>query len=311
MDGENSERRETSGESTAECPADAAGESSVASTSSPDHPRSLLARRLAADAQVLESDAFLQDIFVRLGAIIDDLADVRWAARGPRVIAAAVRALASEQARFDAAQLRVLHDVETRDDVVPRVRSGVSRAAAFLRGNGADAARAARDAAAARLVCGESPDLAEVGTAYTAGEISRAHLDVAVRTCVKLGAAARNALMPVQDPQTAEVTERRCVELVDAGLAEQARRFSVPEFARIDERLVQNLNPPEPGDAHRRRYLLLSRLADGSVRGPFAFGPAQAPTLAAVLAALAGPGPGPAPPADPGAAGSRSAPRRP
>jgi hypothetical protein len=57
-----------------------------------------------------------------------------------------------------------------------------------------------------------------------------------VRTCEKLGAAARNALMPVQDPQTAEVTERRCVELVDAALAEQARRFSVPEFARIAER---------------------------------------------------------------------------
>jgi hypothetical protein len=119
-----------------------------------------------------------------------------------------------------------------------------------------------------------------------------------VRTCEKLGAAARNALMPVQDPQTAEVTERRCVELVDATLAEQARLFSVPEFARIAERLVQNLNPPEPGDAHRRRYLLLSRLADGSVRGRFAFGPAQALTLTAVLAALAGPRPGTAVDAD-------------
>src|SRR4051794_36731434 len=250
MDGESSERRETSRESTAEFPADAAGGSSLASPSSPHHPRSLLACRLAADARGLESDAFLQDIFVRLGAIIDYRAGVRWAARGPRVIAAAVRALASEQARFDAAQLRVLHDVETRDDVVPRVRSGVSRAAAFLRGNGADAARAARDAAAARLVCGESADLAETGAAYAAGEISRAHLDVAVRSHEKLGAAARNALMPVQDPRTGEVSERRCMELFDATLAEQARRFSVPEFTRIAERLVQNLNPPEPGDAH-------------------------------------------------------------
>jgi Domain of unknown function (DUF222) len=61
---------------------------------------------------------------------------------------------------------------------------------------------------------------------------------------------------------------------------------------------VQNLNPPEPGDAHRRRYLLLSRLADGSVRGRFAFGPAQALTLTAVLAALAGPRPGTAVDAD-------------
>jgi hypothetical protein len=251
-----------------------------------------LASRRAADAEALESDGFLQDIFMRLSAVMDDLADVRWRALGPRVVAAAVRELASQHARFGAAQLRVLHDVETRDDVVPRVRSGVSRAATFLRGTGADATRAARDAAAARLSCGEGADLAEIGAAHAAGEISRAHLDVAVRTHERLGAATRNALMPIQDPQTAEVIERRCVELVDATLAEQARRFGVPEFTRIADRLVQNLNPPEPGDAHRRRYLHLSRLADGSVRGRFAFGPAQALTLTAVLAALAGPRPG-------------------
>jgi hypothetical protein len=298
MDGENGQRQETSAESTAESPADPGRESSATSTSSPEHSISLLALRRAADAQELESDAFLQDLFVRLSAVIDDMVDVRWAARGPRVVAAAARTLACHGARLDAAQLRVLHDIETRDDVVPRVRSGVSRAAAFLRGTGTDAIHAARDAAAARLACGESADLPEVGAAYAGGEISRAHLDVAVRTYERLGAATRNALMPVQDPRTAEVTERRCVELVDATLAEQARRFSVPEFTRIAEHLVQNLNPPEPGDAHRRRYLHLSRLADGSVRGRFAFGPAQALTLTAVLAALAGPRPGMAVDAD-------------
>ena len=104
--------------------------------------------------------------------------------------------------------------------------------------------------------------------------------------------------MPVADPETGEVAERRCIDLVDATLADQARRFSVPEFTRIADRLVQNLNPPEPGDAHRRRYLHLSRLADGSVRGRFAFGPAQALTLTAVLAALAEPRPGRAVDAD-------------
>jgi hypothetical protein len=73
---------------------------------------------------------------------------------------------------------------------------------------------------------------------------------------------------------------------------------SVPEFARLAERIVEDLDPPDPKDAHSRRYLYLSKLADGSVRGRFACGPAQALTLTAVLAALAGPQPGKAVDAD-------------
>ncbi len=60
----------------------------------------------------------------------------------------------------------------------------------------------------------------------------------------------------------------------------------------------QDLDPPRPGDAHRRRYLHLSRLPDGSLLGRFACGPAQALTLTTVLAALAGPRPGKAIDAD-------------
>ncbi len=59
-----------------------------------------------------------------------------------------------------------------------------------------------------------------------------------------------------------------------------------------------DLDPPRPGDAHRRRYLHLSRLPDGSLLGRFACGPAQALTLTTVLAALAGPRPGKAIDAD-------------
>ena len=56
--------------------------------------------------------------------------------------------------------------------------------------------------------------------------------------------------------------------------------------------------PANPEDAHRRRYLYLSKVADGSIRGRFACGPAQALTLTAVLAALGGPQPGKAVDAD-------------
>ena len=63
-----------------------------------------------------------------------------------------------EQARLDAAYLRLLAEVEGREDVVPRVRGGSSRAAAFARASlGLDPRRAGRDADAARLTAGGDP----------------------------------------------------------------------------------------------------------------------------------------------------------
>ena len=100
----------------------------------PTRSLSILAARAAADAEALESDPFLHDLFSRMSALLDELADVRWAPRGPHVVAAAARRFLQQQARLDAHLLRLLHEVEIREDVVPRVRTGVSRSAAFLRG---------------------------------------------------------------------------------------------------------------------------------------------------------------------------------
>ena len=141
-------------------------------------------------------------------------------------------------------------------------------------------------------------DLAGIGAAYAAGEITRAHLDVAVGVHRRLHASVREQVMPVTDPVTGEVRDERCIRVVDAALAEHARGYTVPEFTRIADRIVQDLDPPRPGDAHRRRYLHLSRLPDGSLLGRFACGPAQALTLTTILAALAGPRPGKAIDAD-------------
>ena len=84
-------------------------------------------------APTLEEDAYLAEVFARLHEVIGEVAETRWAARGPRLVAAAVRVLAREQARLDAAYLGLLGEVEGREDVVPRVRGGSSRAAAFAR----------------------------------------------------------------------------------------------------------------------------------------------------------------------------------
>jgi hypothetical protein len=253
--------------------------------------------REAADAQALASDAFLTEALDLLDAALDILADIRWSTRGPGVLAAGARAVARRQARLDAAALRLVGDVDAREDVVPRAKPKTAGAAFLRTALGLDRHRAGREADTARLVTGQRPDLAAVGAAYAAGQISRGHLDVAASVHRRLG-KARETLMPVADPDTGQVSDRRTIEVVDAVLAGYARAFSVPELARIGDRLIEQLNPPSPDGAHQRRYLHLSPLADGSLYGTFFCGPAQALQLRAIVAALAAPSPGKAVDAD-------------
>jgi hypothetical protein len=74
------------------------------------HAAALAARqgREAGDAEALAGDAYLADALARLRAAVSDLAATRWSARGPGMLAAAARALAREQARLDAAMLRLV-----------------------------------------------------------------------------------------------------------------------------------------------------------------------------------------------------------
>src|SRR3954468_18381857 len=220
------------------------------------------------------------------GAVHSDLAETRWSARGPGVLAAALRALASEQARLDAAMLGLVGDVDGRDDVIPRVKPKTAGATFLRTALGLDNLKAGREAGTARLVTGQHPDLAAVGAAYAAGQISRGHLDIAASVHHRLG-AVRETPMPVADPDTGEVSDQRTIEVVDAALAGYARAFSVPELARIGDRIIEQLNPPHPDGAHQRRYLHLSPLADGSLSGTFFCGPAQALKLTSIIAALA------------------------
>ncbi|MGZ4611851.1 MAG: DUF222 domain-containing protein [Kineosporiaceae bacterium] len=108
----------------------------------------------------------------------------------------------------------------------------------------------------------------------------------------------RDALVPVADPVTGEEREQRCIRVVDAVLARQARALTVPEAKRAADRLIEHLDPPSPEGAHEGRYLHLSHLPGGSLRGTFACGPAQALAFEAVIAAGAAPSPGSAVDAD-------------
>src|SRR3954454_24759381 len=182
------------------------------------------AAREAADAEVLASDAFLVEVLDRLHAAISDLAGARWAARAPAVWAAGLRALAREQARLDAAKLALVGDVDGRDDVVPRAKPTTAGATCLRTALGVDRHHAGREAGTARLIAGDRADLAAVGAAYAAGQISRAHLDIAASVHRRLG-AVRERLIPVTDEATGEVAEERTIQAVDAALAGYARAF--------------------------------------------------------------------------------------
>src|SRR3954470_5493444 len=108
------------------------------------------AARVAADDETLAGDPYLDDAFARLQAAVTDLADTRWSARGGAVPTAALRALTREQSRLDAATLRLIADVDARDDVVPRAKP---------KSAGVERREASREAEVARLVTGEHPDL--------------------------------------------------------------------------------------------------------------------------------------------------------
>src|SRR3954471_23717043 len=88
--------------------------------------------RAAADAEVLRGDAYLDDVLARLHRVISDLAEVRWATRGPETVRAGLRMISSEQARLDAARLALIAGVDDRDDVVPKAKPKTA-GAAFLR----------------------------------------------------------------------------------------------------------------------------------------------------------------------------------
>src|SRR3954469_3487005 len=211
-------------------------------------------------------------------------------------------------AQVESGRLAVLAAIDTRDDVVRRTRG--SQAAAFgQHALGLPRGQAHRDARDAGLLA-QGGDLQELGSAYADGALSRAHVDVATRTHHALGAAARDAVVPVADLRAmaaelgptgaaleallAAVNDEgiRQIRVVDAVLAHHARRLSVPEFDVLARRIVDHLNPPSDQRAHEQRFLHMSSAFDGSWVGKFSCGAAQGAVLKAALSALSAPRPG-------------------
>src|SRR3954454_5398510 len=243
-------------------------------------------------------------------AVADGLAELA-ALRHSALAPEDVRALGELWERFTAqvasGRLGVLAAMDARDDVIPKARVGDAGAVFGSHVLGQRRGTARRDALWAGLLRPEVGDLPAVGAAYAAGDITPAHVEVAVRTHKQVGAAARGALVecatpdPDRDGQLraalaglsdAFTARARQIRIVDAMLAHYARRHTVTELEAIAARIVAEVNPPTDKSAHERRYLYMSQLPDGTWVGRFSCGPAQGLVIKRAIAAGSAPRPG-------------------
>ena len=120
-----------------------------------------------------------------------------------------------------------------------------------------DPRAAAADVRAARALTGPDATLPAVGAALAAGDITRAHADVAVRTVARMPARLFTTPVP-DDPDTtpgqveaadADRPVRTGLQVADTWLAEQARTFPVASTQRLADALVAVLDPD-----HAARY---------------------------------------------------------
>src|SRR4051794_35931976 len=135
-----------------------------------------------------------------VAAGLADLAALRHSALAPDDI----RALGELWERFTgqvaSARLGVLAAIDARDDVIGKARVGDASAVFGAHVLGQRRGTARRDARWAGLLRAEVGDLPAVGAAYAAGDISPAHVEVAVRCHKELGAAVREELVECRIP---------------------------------------------------------------------------------------------------------------
>ncbi|WP_088319841.1 HNH endonuclease signature motif containing protein [Kineosporia sp. R_H_3] len=203
------------------------------------------------------------------------------------VVEAFTRAMASAEA----ARLAVIKVLDERPEAVPGASEG-KVAAAFLTGRlNIDPGRANADARAAHALDADSGSLPQVGAALAAGEITREHADACVRAVARLPKRLRVVLL--EDEATGEL--KSGMEIADAFLAEQCRRFPVRAIHRLVDELVRVLDPDREEDfdedAHLRRGLSLVKDSTGMGSLRMTLTPADTAVLSAMLSAAGKPRP--------------------
>jgi len=151
-------------------------------------------------------------------------ADLREAVREGHAVTGAV----------ESAWLGLVAGLDARPDVVPGARPGRVAATFLVHGLRVAAGKAATDVAGAHALDPEGGVLPGLATAFAAGEVSRAHVDVAVRVMRRLPS---HLLTRVDEHGTSNA------ERLDAFLTEQSRVLAPPVTDRLAARVLDHLDP--------------------------------------------------------------------
>ncbi|MBI4941516.1 MAG: DUF222 domain-containing protein, partial [Actinobacteria bacterium] len=221
-------------------------------------------------------------------AMVLEASRCAWSLSGDEV-RGVVEDVSRAMASAEAARLAVVKVLDERPEAVPGADES-KVAATFLTGRlNVDPGRANADAQAAHALDADSGSLPQVGGALAAGEITREHADACVRAVSRLPKRLRVVLL--EDEATGEL--KSGMEIADAFLAEQCRRFPVRAIHRLVDELVRVLDPDREEDfdedAHLRRGLSLVKDSTGMGSLRMTLTPADTAVLSAMLSAAGKP----------------------
>jgi hypothetical protein len=231
----------------------------------------------------MDSGGFTEAITALRGAL-DDLGSPSLTTSDAE-LRAQVLDLCGEVARLEARRLAWIDALDARPEAVPGAAAGRVAVTFLIHAARSGRAAAFRDVRAAAAVAQDGP-LPLLGAALTAGEVSRAHVDMAARA---LNDIPKRLLRAVDDDGVTGA------DRVDAYLAEHCRRFAPDDVRVLVAHLLNVLNPDgrdryDP-DAFQRRELRTHRDCTGMLLGSFQLDPEGGATLRAAIDHHAAPNP--------------------
>jgi outer membrane biosynthesis protein TonB len=187
---------------------------------------------------------------------------------------------------MDAARLGLIRDLDTRPSAVPGAATGKTAATFLIHATNTSPAQDHTDVTVARAMDPETGPLPRTAAAFAAGEISRAHTDVAVRCLHKIPKHLADAV-------DADGSTGR--QKVDAFLADHSRTLPPKATEHLARHLLSVLDPTgtdryDP-QAHLRRRVTRTIDSTGMGIGHWQLDPTATATFYAVLDTFAAPHP--------------------
>jgi hypothetical protein len=196
---------------------------------------------VTAEAGLLQARELLGQVLVRPGFAFSDAQ-----------VLENLRVVHSLAGMVAAVKLALVAELDARPGAVPGA-AGQAAAVAFLtEGLRQSRPHALRDVAAAAALAPGTGELAGMGAALAAGEVSREHADVAVATLRRIPKALKTRQVEGDDGVT-----RSGAAVIDEVLTGQARLYPPSTLERLGRQIVARLDPGRAGrfdaDAYTRR----------------------------------------------------------